>query len=209
MKDRIQDMSEMQKRFDLAGPTELQMRDSKIQTADDLPPRYRFTPPVPARTKVYNEHIARVEKIPGVKILRGSGNRILKVDIPGEAITKAELDDRQRKMTHLGYLTNSIMLSTLFVSLSFLYVVWNVLSSDPGPPPNEPMGSKIYLDIYQEDERVGTVVLGLYTERCPLTCENFHRLATGNTVCSVILLFINNSKKRKFQLLHNRVTELL
>eukprot|EP01060_Flectonema_neradi_P002651 TRINITY_DN11689_c0_g1_i1.p1 TRINITY_DN11689_c0_g1~~TRINITY_DN11689_c0_g1_i1.p1 ORF type:complete len:387 (+),score=51.01 TRINITY_DN11689_c0_g1_i1:174-1163(+) len=174
-------MSDIEKKFDLAGPTELQMRESKIKTAEDLPSRYRFTAPVSTQEKIQNEHLERLSKIPGVKILRGAGNRLLKIDIPGEAITKAELDDRERKLKYTGNFAVFMVFSTMFICITFLYMAWKVLSADPGPPPNEPIGSKVYLEIYQEDERVGTVVLGLYTERCPLTCENFHRLVTGNT----------------------------
>ena len=183
---RLRQLREVQRRFDLDAPVEMQMRQGgKLETSDDLPSKYRFTAPKTVRAKMWDEQMARLAAIPDVKIVRGAGGAVKIIDVPMDALTKAEIDHREKMFKRVAIGCNVMSFAVIGVCLAFLQMVWYVLSADPGPPPDEPIGAKVFLEIYQDDERVGTVVLGLYTERCPLTCENFHRLVTGNTVCAL------------------------
>eukprot|EP01061_Rhynchopus_euleeides_P009033 TRINITY_DN1819_c7_g1_i1.p1 TRINITY_DN1819_c7_g1~~TRINITY_DN1819_c7_g1_i1.p1 ORF type:complete len:450 (+),score=144.46 TRINITY_DN1819_c7_g1_i1:222-1571(+) len=179
---RLQQMRDVQRRFDLDAPMELQMRQGgNIETSEDLPPRYRFTAPATVKKRMWEEHMQRLEKIPDVTVIRGQDGKVKLVDIPVDAVTKAELDYNFVVLQRVGYAVY-LSMALLFSGLgAIIYMTWWVLSADPGPPPNEHIGAKVFLDIFMEEERIGTVVLGLYTERCPMTCENFHRLVTGNT----------------------------
>ncbi|KAJ9459968.1 Peptidyl-prolyl cis-trans isomerase B [Diplonema papillatum] len=186
LKQKLQQLRDIQRRFDLEGPMELQMRKTgKVNSEEDLAPRYRFTPPMTQRQKMFKEEVQRLEKLPDVKIVRGAGNQVRIIDVPIEALTKAELDYNSQIAFRVYAFSNLFVFIWFAGGAVFLYMVWKILSSDPGPPPNEPIGAKVFLDVYQDDERIGTIVLGLYTQRCPLTCENFHRLATGNTASGV------------------------
>eukprot|EP01063_Lacrimia_lanifica_P002512 TRINITY_DN11322_c0_g1_i1.p2 TRINITY_DN11322_c0_g1~~TRINITY_DN11322_c0_g1_i1.p2 ORF type:complete len:412 (+),score=151.23 TRINITY_DN11322_c0_g1_i1:135-1370(+) len=186
IKAKLQQLRDVQRTFDLQSPMELQMMTgSKIETADDLPPRYRFTPPASVKKRMFDEQVARLEKIPDVKIVRDARGQVKIIDVPMDAITKAEIDYNIRVHRRVYMVTNLAYFALVSMGLAFLFCMWKVLSADPGPPPDEPIGKRVYLDIYQEDERIGTVVLGLYTDRCPMTCENFHRLITGDTADGV------------------------
>ena len=181
---RLQNMKEVQRRFDLDAPMELQMRKGgAIQTSEDLAPRYRFVAPMTIKRKLWEEHMMRLEAIPDVTVIRGSDGKVRLVDIPVDSITKAEIDYNETLLAR--WRVASVIGFGLWFSLlgAFITMSWWILSADPGAPPEEPIGSKVFLEIYADEERLGTVVLGLYTERCPMTCENFHRLVTGNTVC--------------------------
>eukprot|EP01062_Namystynia_karyoxenos_P040094 TRINITY_DN29224_c0_g1_i1.p2 TRINITY_DN29224_c0_g1~~TRINITY_DN29224_c0_g1_i1.p2 ORF type:complete len:486 (+),score=181.72 TRINITY_DN29224_c0_g1_i1:79-1458(+) len=181
LKERLQKLRDVQRRFDLDSPMEVQMRLGKGgKTTDDLAPRYRVDAPATVQRNKFKEEIARLEAIPDVKILRGAGGQVRLIDVPLEAMNKAEIDHSQRVLFRVKAGMGIIIFVGTAIGIAFVYMVWALLGHDAGPPPNEPIGAKVFLDVFQEDERIGTVVIGLYTKRCPMTCENFYRLCTAD-----------------------------
>lgn len=54
----------------------------------------------------------------------------------------------------------------------------DVVAMDPDYPAPQ-QRPRCYLDIESDDEEYGRIVLELYNEICPITCENFRSLCTG------------------------------
>eukprot|EP00756_Hemistasia_phaeocysticola_P045264 Hpha_TRINITY_DN19020_c0_g1::TRINITY_DN19020_c0_g1_i1::g.138252::m.138252 len=181
LKERLQKLRDVQRRFDMDSPMEVQMRMGKSgKKQEDLAPRYRDTAPLTTQRKKFKEEIARLEQIPGVNILRGPAGEIRMIDVPVEIMNKAEIDHRLRVEHRVKVATRSTLGLVCLLVAAVVWMAWKLTSHDAGPPPDEPIGAKVFFEIYQEEERIGTVVLGLYTERCPMTCENFYRLVVGD-----------------------------
>eukprot|EP00760_Papus_ankaliazontas_P028072 PhM_4_TR3513/c0_g1_i1/m.54780 len=86
--------------------------------------------------------------------------------------------------------TQTVLRVLLFLSLSFfVWLVYTVTIAaerkkrgKANIPQQIKIGSVVYFDVSEEGRDPKRIVIGLFIDKCPLYCEYFHRMCTGNTL---------------------------
>eukprot|EP00759_Apiculatamorpha_spiralis_P005392 PhF_6_TR13246/c0_g1_i1/m.20993 len=127
--------------------------------------------------------IVRIQRLPLILIEEMPPPIRIMTEI--ELLTHAWSEEQAQ---HLRYVTRILQVLLSISGCFFFYLIYAVLiganrkiRGTQNVPAEMRIGCVVYLDIAEEGKEAKRVVIGLFTDQCPLYCEYFHRMCTGNT----------------------------
>eukprot|EP00759_Apiculatamorpha_spiralis_P005393 PhF_6_TR13246/c0_g1_i2/m.20994 len=149
-------------------------------------PEATFPPAIPTgvpSTSSGPRAIVRIQRLPLILIEEMPPPIRIMTEI--ELLTHAWSEEQAQ---HLRYVTRILQVLLSISGCFFFYLIYAVLiganrkiRGTQNVPAEMRIGCVVYLDIAEEGKEAKRVVIGLFTDQCPLYCEYFHRMCTGNT----------------------------
>jgi peptidylprolyl isomerase len=110
---------------------------------------------------------------------------LVKIMTDIELLTTAWSEEQATHLRHV-LLVLRFLLSTSFLFFFFLFYSVTIaaerkIKGAANVPPEIRIGCAVYFDVSEEGREPERIVFGLFTDKCPLYCEYFHRMCCGNT----------------------------